>query len=129
MNYIEKHIKDSFNIVMKKYISEEAYIASKGFGFTGFGELAMHKGQQCSPKMQDKLVDFQDAKNVEYLQKRADLRKEYKEKIASGEIAEYTIIEKLIISATGHPDLLQTQAAQRALKKRGIDYKKHNVNN
>lgn len=114
---------------MERYTSDEAYIASKGFGFTGFGELAMHKGRQISPKLQDRLVNFQDAKNVEYLEKRAELRKEYKEKIANGEIAEYTIIEKLIISATGHPDLEQTQAAQRALKKRGIDYKKHIANN
>jgi hypothetical protein len=105
---------------IQKYRDIEHYLGSKGYGFSGFGELAMHKGQQCSPKMQDRLVNFQDAKNVEYLQKREELRKEYKEKLKRGEIQEYTIIEKLIISANGHPDLEQTQAAKRVLRKRGI---------
>ena len=112
----------------QKYRDIEHYLGCKGFGFCGFGELAMHKGQQSSPKLQDRLVNFQDAKNVEYLQRRAELRKEYKEKIANGEIEEYTIVEKLIISANGHDDLEQTQAARRVLAKRGIDYRIHKNN-
>lgn len=107
---------------MEKYRNEEHYLGNKGYGFCGFGELAMHKGRQVSPKLQNNLVAMQDAKNVEYLQHRAELRKEYRDRLEKGEIEEYTIIESLIIQANGHPDLDATQAAKRCLQKRAIKY-------
>ena len=42
-------------------MSEEEYIASKGFGFSGIGEPAMHKGK-LPGKQQDRLVEYQRQK-------------------------------------------------------------------
>lgn len=103
-----------------KYKDEEDYLASNGFGISGFGELAMHKGRQKTKKQQDKLVALQLGKNSEYMQKRKELRQEYVNKISSGEISEFTEIEKLLFIANGHPDNESTKAARRALIKRGV---------
>lgn len=103
-----------------KFKGEEDYLASKGFGISGFGELAMHKGLQKTKRQQDKLVALQLGKNSEFMQRREELRQEYSEKLSRGEIQEFTAIEKLLFTANGHPDNESTKAARRALIKRGI---------
>ena len=55
--------------------------------------------------------------------------KEYEQKIASGEFVEKTIIEQLIDSANGHPDNASTQAARRALTKRGVNWEEETGQN
>lgn len=106
----------------EKYYSEEEYLKSKGFGLSGFGELALHKGRQKTNKQQEKIIHTQRAKDFEYMQKRESLRKEYAQRMLSGEISPKSKIEHLIEVANGHPDLESTIAARNLLKKRGIIY-------
>jgi len=104
-------------------ITEEEYLASKGYGSQGIGEPALQKGKQKTSKQQEKIVENQAAKDKEYTDKRKELRKEYRQKVDSGELREPTTVEKLIKVANGSPDLESTQAARRSLEKRGIDWK------
>lgn len=103
-------------------MSEEEYLASKGYGSLVIGEPALAKGRQRSEKQQNKIVEMQSAKDKEYSDKREELRKEYRQKVESGELREPTTVEKLIKVANGNPDLESTQAARRSLKKRGMDW-------
>lgn len=48
------------------------------------------------------------------------LRVEFRKKVASGEIHEDTVVERLIASARGHEDNEATWAARRCLQKRRI---------
>jgi hypothetical protein len=50
------------------------------------------------------------------------LRREYSEKLASGEIKNPTRNQELICQANGHDDNESTQAARRLLSKKGIDW-------
>lgn len=104
-------------------MTEEEYIASKGYGFSGIGEPALHKGKQKSANLQDKNVERQATKDKEYVARREELRKEYREKLEKGELREPTTVERLLKSANGNSDLESTQAARRSLKKRGIDWR------
>lgn len=109
-------------------MTEEEYLASKGFPFSGIGEVALHKGKQKSEKQQDKVVELQSRKDKEYTIERERLREEYRDKVANGEIREPSTVDNLIKAANGHPDLESTQAARRALEKRGIDWEEQNSN-
>ena len=103
-------------------MTEEEYLSAKGYPYAGIGEPAMHKGNYRT-KSGQRLVKAQNDKDTEYTRKREELRREYKAKLASGEIREPSAVEKLIKSANGHPDNASTQAARRALEKRSIDWK------
>ena len=92
-----------------KYKDEEDYLASNGFGISGFGELAMHKGRQKTKKQQDKYIALQLDKNSEYMQKRKELRQEYVEKLSSGEVSEFTEIENCYLLLTD----IQTMKVQK----------------
>lgn len=100
-------------------LTEEEFLAQNGYGFSGIGEPALHKGRQKTAKQQDKIINRQLAADNEYISKRDELRKEYSEKLKKGELREPTIIEQLIKAANGHPDLESTKAAERSLSKRG----------
>lgn len=99
-------------------MTEEQYLALKGFPFSGFGEPALYKGRQHSDKLQNKVVDRQDQINIDYFKQRQIYREEYRTKVEQGEIKPPTIIERLIENSKGHPDNEQTQAAKRVLEKR-----------
>ena len=103
-------------------MTEEEYLASKGYSFSGLGEPALHKGTQKTVRQQNKLLEKQAERNRRYTEKREEFRKEYKEKLAKGEIMKPTIIDQLISTAKGMPELESTQAARRSLEKRGISW-------
>ncbi len=107
-------------------LTEEEYLALRGYGFEGIGEPALNKGRQKTAKQQDAVVSRQLEADRKYILIREELRKEYREKLQRGELRKPTTIERLISSANGHPDLESTKAAERALLKRG--YKKTNGN-
>lgn len=60
---------------------------------------------------------------VEYQKKRSAAIKEYQAGVKSGKIVEKSRIDVLLDRARGHEDNESTQAARRALKKRGINWK------
>lgn len=59
----------------------------------------------------------------EYQKKRSEAIKEYQAGVKSGKIVEKSRIDVLLDRARGHEDNESTQAARRALKKRGINWK------
>lgn len=104
-------------------ISEEMYLASKGYCSNSIGEPALHKNRGgMSDKAWTKLVDAQAEKDRIILQKREELRKEYWEKVSAGELRPPTRIENLISIANGHDDLDSVQAARRILQKQGVKW-------
>lgn len=100
-------------------MTEEDYLASKGYGFNGFGDAALHKGNYQDRPGQA-LLERQHQKDKTYAERREELRKEYAEKLASGEIRKPTKLEQLKKVASGHDDNASVQAARRLLQKRGI---------
>ena len=60
----------------------------------------------------------------DYQERRSAAIKEYKEKVASGEIQEKSALEIRIEIANGHPDNESTQAARRRLIKKGISWER-----
>ena len=59
----------------------------------------------------------------EYQKKRSAAIKEYQAGVKSGKIVEKSRVDVLLDRARGHEDNESTQAARRALKKRGINWK------
>lgn len=106
-------------------MTEEEYLASKGYGFAGIGDVALHKGKQKTGKQQDKVLENQNQKDIKYIAKREDLRKEYFSKLSKGELRQPSTIERLIKIANGNPDNEATQSARQSLKKRGIDWQEN----
>lgn len=105
-----------------KVISEETYLSSKGASFMGGAEPAITvniKQDRNRAKRIQEVSKEMSANNI----KRAELRKEYAEKVKSGEIRPPTRIESLIKTANGQPDNPSVQAARRLLQKRNIDWK------
>lgn len=101
-------------------MTEEEYLASKGFSQFGIGEAALHKGRQKTARQQDRIVDLHAEKNRIYVERREMLRKEYQDKLVKGEIRRPSTIETMIATARGMPELESTMAARRCLEKRGI---------
>lgn len=108
-------------------MTEEDYLSSKGYPASGFGEAALHKGVQKTARQQTKMVELQAEKDRNYAEVRESFRKEYKEKLDKGEIRKPTPIEIMISAAKGMPELESTQAARRALMKRGIEWEEGKV--
>lgn len=101
-------------------MTEEEYLASKGYSHFGIGEAALHKGRQKTARQQDRIVDLHAEKNRIYVEKREMLRIEYQDKLVKGEIRRPSTIETMIATARGMPELESTMAARRCLEKRGI---------
>lgn len=108
-------------------MTEEDCLSSKGYPVSGFGEAALHKGVQKTARQQTKMVELQAEKDRNYAEVRESFRKEYKEKLDKGEIRKPTPIEIMISAAKGMPELESTQAARRALMKRGIEWEEGKV--
>lgn len=98
-------------------MTEEEFLASKGAGRDGIGDVAMHKNIGKGKPRED-LINRQTAKDDALIEKRKGLRQEYADRVASGDIVVPTNEEQLIETAKGHPDNASVQAAQRVLAKR-----------
>ena len=103
-------------------MDEETYLATNGASRQDIGEPALHRQPRAKPNQIEKNANRQLEKDYELTGRRDDLRKEYADKVASGEIRPPTRTEKLIQSANGHEDNESTQAARRMLQKSGIDW-------
>ena len=107
-----------------KTMSEEHYLAINGASRQDIGESALHKNRgKMSDKAWHKIVLAQADKDHDLIIRRGKLRKEYQEKITTGEIKAPTAVEQLKATATGLPELLAVQAARRILERKGIDWK------
>lgn len=106
-----------------KSMTESQYLASKGI--SNISDFMLDKTRiphgETARQTAKRLKDTDKALNEHY-SKVAEARKEYKDKVNSGEIREPSTIERLLVSAKGHEDNEATKAARRALEKRGIDW-------
>lgn len=106
-----------------KVMTEEEYLSSKGFGRQGFGDVALAKGNYRNRSGQA-ILDRQNRKDIEYQNRRTELRSEYNMLVRSGKIREPSIVEQLLKAAKGRSENESVKAARRALAKRGIDWRK-----
>ena len=113
--------------VAKVYRDEEDFLSQSGASRQDIGDPALHRQPRSTEKSRKKNADRQAQKDADLLAKRGELRKEFEEKKKSGEIRTMGGREKLMDTASGHPDNEATQAARRLLKKRfGYDWDKEN---
>ena len=94
-------------------MTEDEYLASKGYRDSFYSEPAMHKGIQKTFKQQEILLNFNIAKSQKYAIERNAIKAEYQKLLDKGEIRQPTRVERIIKAANGHPDLDSTQAARR----------------
>lgn len=103
-------------------MTEEMYLSINGASRLGIGDSALHKNKgNNSDKVWSKIVDNQVKKDKELLLKREELRKEYAQKVANGQIRPPTRIEKLISIARGE-ECEARESARRILEKNNISY-------
>ena len=104
--------------------TEEDYLAMNGASRQDIGESALHKNRGGkSDKAWNRIIKAQSQKDFALIIKRGELRKEYEQKKAAGEIQEPSRLERLKATASGMPELLAVQAARRILERKGIDWK------
>lgn len=115
-------------------MTEEEYLASKGLG-SPMSDYMLDKMRiphgETSRQMAKRKQEAERAMEEHAAQKET-ARKEYREKIANGELreptkeeAEQKRIDALVKTANGHDDNPSVQAARRVLDKRGIEWKKN----
>jgi hypothetical protein len=98
-------------------LSEEEYLASKGFGMCAFGEFALHRTPGGLPKHVRRFhVNREATRSKHWADVRERLRVEYAEKLAAGEIRKPTRIESLQRTAQFDPMQVSTHAARRILR-------------
>lgn len=103
-------------------ITEEDYLSQNGACRQSIGDVALHKQPGSTPNSRARLSKMQSAKDHKLLIKRGVLRKEYRERVAKGELRPPTAAERRLELANGHPDRDDVQAARRILKRRGIPF-------
>lgn len=104
-------------------MTEEEYLARNGATFMGGSDPALHHNRISTKHGQSNAVDKVMKDMSDNDARRAELRAEYRKKVASGEIVAPSATEEKIRKANGHPDLQSTQAARRFLEKQGIDWR------
>jgi hypothetical protein len=107
-------------------MTEEEYLASKGCSLCALGDPGLYTecymwGPVAVPGSYTETVRLtiarQERENAEVWRRRELFRRDYYDKIESGEIRIPTREEQLRKAATGHPDNASTQAAIRLLAK------------
>ena len=108
----------------KNVMDEETYLSISGASRQDIGDSAFHKNKGShSNKTWSKMINAQAEKDRRLIIRREELRKEYWQKIKSGELRTPTRNERLIATAKGNPDNECTIAARRLLDKKGIDWR------
>lgn len=105
-------------------MSEQEFLASKGVGMTvsdyNIDKMRIPHGETARQKKK-RITEAAQA-GADYSAKRQAAREEYKQLVDAGKIQKPGKYAELIKKANGHPDNEATQAARRALKKRGIKW-------
>lgn len=101
----------------------EQFAAENGVSALNRGDSALVRQPGASEKVIRQNAKAQLSKDQELATQRAELRKQYDQKVASGELRQPSRVEQLVATANGHPDNASTQAARRLLKKQGIDWR------
>lgn len=107
-------------------MTEEEYLASQGYGRSGFGDVALAKGNYRNRAGQE-ILRRQNQRDIEYSNRRASLRAEYNSKVKAGEIRQPSRIEQLMKTAQGNSDNEAVRVARRALEKRGVNWRSNGL--
>ncbi len=107
--------------------TEEEYLARKGFVFMGSDDPGLHRSSnRISDKKRKRQAAVQAKKTAEFNEQRAKLRREYRDKLARGEIRSPSREETLRRIAEGHSDNESVRAARRLLEKRAARLREQN---
>lgn len=125
-------IKSNKGVSSAVAMSEDEYLASKGLNgnITDY-MLDKLRIPHSETARQQKLREKEAARvRADFDNQKEEARKEYRQKIAKGELRQPTKqeakereIAKLIKTANGHEDNPSVQAARRSLAKRGVDWR------
>ena len=125
-------IKSNKGVSSAVAMSEDEYLASKGLNgnMTDY-MLDKLRIPHSETARQQKLREKEAARvRADFDNQKEEARKEYRQKIAKGELRQPTKqeakereIAKLIKTANGHEDNPSVQAARRSLAKRGVDWR------
>jgi len=102
----------------------EEFASQNGGARQQFGEAGLHRnpGQQ-SQKVWGRKVKAQMVKDAALAGYREELRATYDALVTAGELRPRTNLERMVLTARGHDDNENVQAARRVLTKRGIEWK------
>lgn len=98
-------------------LTENQFLALNGAVMISYPELHLNPSN-LSYKIRNRYILAALADANERMNKRAELRKVYWQKVANGEIRPPTLREQLELSAKGDENFPSTHAARRALAKR-----------
>ena len=101
-------------------MTEEQYVLMNG-GDAIIGQSIIYQSSHASRSVDVKDIEDFNKRLGEIVGINHKLRVEFRKKVASEEIHEDTVVERLIASAHGHEDNEATWAARRCLQKRRIN--------
>ena len=107
-----------------RVMSLDEYYSEKGvpFAVSNWNLDKVKTGFETARAKERRLKEG-EAVAAAHAEKRAAARNEYEALVAAGKVRPPTNVEKLLRTATGHPDNASVQAARRVLTKRGIDWR------
>jgi hypothetical protein len=96
----------------------EEFAARRGISRADIGDAGTHKrGRNQSDNQWRRLLRTVEQRSTEVAASLSELRTEYDEAVARGEIRPLNRLERLQRAAAGHPDSASTAAAKRLLAK------------
>lgn len=99
--------------------TEEEYLERHGVGLSALGEPAMHKLPGVRESNRRRLIARQAGLDHAWSERRAALRREYRERVAAGTVRPPTRQERMVAVARGHEDRESVQAARRVCLREG----------
>ena len=115
----------SKSAVEPKVQSLEQYLGKRGLNspISDYMSDKMRIPHGLTRRQNEKMLKEATQARNDYAAKRNAAIDAYNNEVAAGRIRKPTTVERLLRHATGHEDNSSTQAARRALAKRGIDWK------
>lgn len=106
-------------------MSEQEYLDRKGVGavMSDYMTDKVKLRNGTTARQQEKMEKGARAAIRDHSERREAARAEYRKLVNSGMVRPPTSVERALRTARGNPDNESVQAARRALKKRGYDWK------
>lgn len=102
-----------------RVVDFETYATENDASLLGMGDAGLHKSTaRMGRSTWKRHIKRQGTKDMNLIKRRQDLRKQYEQEIADGNIRPPTVLEKTAEIASGCDDNPSVQAARRLLLKR-----------
>lgn len=105
---------------MARAVSLASFLAERGLGAAWFSEPALHRSSEhISPGQRRRQLAHFEKQAAQYAENRHAAVRAYQAAVEDGEIEQphMSHVERLTLTAAGHPDNPSVQAAQRLLAK------------